>query len=48
MMSVWQLALRIAAIVGSVGLVILLAGAGVLWLVRRARTNRHRSSERDS
>ena len=40
MMSVWQLAFRIVAVVGSIALVVLLVSVGVLWLVRRARRNR--------
>ena len=40
MMSIWQLAFRIVAVVGSVVLLVLLVGASLLWLVRRARRDR--------
>ena len=40
MMHISQLVFRIAAVVGSVGVVLLLVGAGVLWLVRRAGRNK--------
>jgi hypothetical protein len=38
--SIWQVAFRIVAVVGSVSSAVLLIGEGVLWLVRRAGRNR--------
>jgi hypothetical protein len=40
MMNIWQLAVRIVVVFASVGLVVLLVGVGVLWLVRWAGRNK--------
>jgi hypothetical protein len=47
--SIWQVSLRILAIVGSIGTAVLLAALGMrLWLARRVVAKRRSASESSS